>query len=187
MGAVAADIDERLAGIELPKGVQVDYSGNIATLAQSQAPLVGALLLALFLRLVVLGVQFESLLNPLLVMLTVLPAMVGSLLALDLLGIPLSSTVYVGLLLAAGIVESNSIIMVEFIELSRRPEISLRQAIFEAAPHRLRPVLLTASTALVALVPLAIASGDGAEMLQPMALTVMITKPSRLGKHSHRR
>lgn len=173
LGAVAVDIDQRLAGIELPKGVQVEYSGKVATLAESQAPLIGALLLALFLRLVVLGVQFESLLNPFLIMLTVLPAMVGSLVALDLIDIPLSSTVYVGLLLAAGIVESNSIIMVEFIELSRRPDVPLRQAILEAAPNRLRPVLLTASSTLVALIPLAIGSGDGSEMLQPMALTVM--------------
>ena len=173
LGEVAVDVEQRLASLDLPKGVRVQFGGKVATLEQSQAPLVAALLLAIFLRLIVLGVQFESLVNPLLVMLTVLPAMVGSLVALDLADVPVSATVYVGLLLTAGIVESNSIIMVQFIENARGPERSLREAILEAAPHRLRPVLLTASTSLVALIPLATATGDGSELLQPVALTVI--------------
>ncbi len=173
LGDVAADINQRLAGVELPKGVRVQFGGNVATLGESQGPLVGAMLLALFLRVIVLGVQFESLLNPALVMLTVLPALVGSLLALDLAGVPMSSTVYVGLLLAAGIVESNSIIMVEFIEQTRHGGRPLREAILEAAPHRLRPILMTAVVGVAALAPLAMGSGDGSELLQPMALAVI--------------
>ncbi len=129
--------------------------------------------LALFLVFVVLAVQYESLRNPLVIMLSVPFAMVGVALGLFVTDLPLSMPVWLGVIMLVGIVVNNAIVLLEFIEILRARGQALAQAIVEAARLRLRPILMTTVTTVVGMMPLALGLGEGAEMLQPLAVTIV--------------
>jgi HAE1 family hydrophobic/amphiphilic exporter-1 len=143
-----------------------------------------ALVLALFLVYVVMACQFESLVQPLVILVTVPLALIGVVFALDLLGLPLSVVVFIGLILLAGIVVNNAIVLVDRINQERHAGKELHVAIVEAARARLRPILMTTGTTVIGLLPLtgwleglplfaALGSGEGAEIRAPMAITVI--------------
>ena len=129
--------------------------------------------LALFLVFVVMAVQYESIRNPLVIMTSVPFCTIGVVFGLDAYSMPISMPVWLGLILLAGIVVNNAIIVVEFIELHRARGLALRDAIVIGARLRLRPVLMTTLTTVVGMLPLALALGDGTEMLQPLAVTIV--------------
>jgi len=129
--------------------------------------------LAVFLVFVVMAVQYESLRNPLVIMLSVPFAAVGVALGLKLTGLPLSMPVWLGLIMLAGIVVNNAIVLVEYVEISRREGRDTTAAIVEAARLRLRPILMTTLTTVVGMAPLALGLGEGAEMLQPLAVAMI--------------
>ena len=143
-----------------------------------------ALLLAIFLVYVVMASQFESLIQPLIIMLTVPLAGVGVIFALALLEIPLSVVVFIGLILLAGIVVNNAIVLVDRINQKREQGLELRAAILEACHARLRPIFMTTLTTALGLLPLTgwlaalpvigqLGSCEGAEIRAPMAITVI--------------
>jgi multidrug efflux pump subunit AcrB len=156
----------------MPPGYTLYDGGLTRSLQESQA--LGRLLLglALFLVLVVMAVQYEALLNPLVILASVPFAALGVALAVHLLAIPLSMPVWLGLIMLAGIVVNNAILLVEYIELARAAGRPRDAAIVEAARLRLRPILMTTLTTVVGMAPLALGLGEGAEMLQPLAVAM---------------
>jgi multidrug efflux pump subunit AcrB len=159
--------------VPLPPGYTLYEAGSLETLEQGRE--MGALLLALalFLVLVAMAVQYESIRNPLVILLSVPFALTGVVLGLQWTGLPVSMPVWLGLIMLAGIVVNNAIVLVEFIEIERRRGLGVREAILSAARLRLRPILMTTLTTVVGLVPLAMAIGEGSEMLQPLAVTIV--------------
>ena len=120
-----------------------------------------------------MAVQYESLRNPLIIMFSVAFASIGVALGLKWTQTPISMPVWLGLIMLAGIVVNNAIVLVEYIELKKRMGLSKPQAIVEAARLRLRPILMTTLTTVVGMLPLALALGEGSEMLQPLAITIV--------------
>jgi len=159
--------------VPLPPGYTLYEAGSLETLKQGRE--MGAILLALalFLVLVAMAVQYESIRNPVVILISVPFALTGVVLGLQWSGLPVSMPVWLGLIMLAGIVVNNAIVLVEFIEIERRRGLDVREAILSAARLRLRPILMTTLTTVVGLVPLALAIGEGSEMLQPLAVTIV--------------
>lgn len=172
-GEIALELNKRLADISLPDGYTIYDAGISKTLQQGKNVSERLLALALFLVFVVMAVQYESLRNPLVIIISVPFALIGVVVGLNLTGLNLSMPVWLGLIMLAGIVVNNAIVLVEYIEIERRRGLDVRQAIVSAARLRLRPILMTTLTTIVGLLPLAMALGDGAEMLQPLAVTIV--------------
>jgi multidrug efflux pump subunit AcrB len=169
-------IGDALAALDdlpLPRGYTLYEAGALETLQQGRD--LGRILLglALFLVLVVMAVQYESLRNPVIILLSVPFALIGVVLGLALTDTPLSMPVWLGLIMLAGIVVNNAIVLVEFIELRRRAGEAMTAAIVSAARLRLRPILMTTLTTVFGMLPLALAIGEGSEMLQPLAMVMV--------------
>ncbi|HHH40255.1 MAG TPA: efflux RND transporter permease subunit, partial [Sedimenticola sp.] len=173
LGEVMAEANRRLAGLELPRGYTLYEAGNLEALQEGRDLGRQLLGLALFLVFVVMAVQYESLRNPLVIILSVPFALTGVAIGLDVTGLPLSMPVWLGLIMLAGIVVNNAIVLVEYIELERQHGVALYEAIVEAARLRLRPILMTTLTTALGMLPLALALGEGSEMLQPLAVTIV--------------
>ena len=172
-GSVHVDIERRLDGLVLPNGYTF-YDGGSKQALQEGKQLFGILIaLALFLVLVVMAVQYESLLNPVLILLSVPFAIIGVVIGIKLTGLPLSMPVWLGLVMLAGIVVNNAIVLVEYIELQRAKGLAIYDAVVVSAQLRLRPILMTTLTTVAGMLPLALKLGEGAEMLQPLAITIV--------------
>ncbi|HEB81627.1 MAG TPA: efflux RND transporter permease subunit, partial [Gammaproteobacteria bacterium] len=165
---------DKLAGLKLPQGYVLYDNDSNQTLEESQHDGLIVLFLAIFLVFVVMAVQYESLLNPLIIMLSIPFSAIG--IALGLLLNPdmtLSMPVWLGFIMLTGIVVNNAIVLVEQIEIEREKTADLSQAIRKAAGLRLRPILMTTLTTVFGMLPLAIGLGEGAEMLQPLAFVIV--------------
>lgn len=171
---VTADARLALAGIVLPEGYRTTFSGQEEARRESNQQLFMMIMLAVFLVYVVMVILYESLLNPFVIMLTIPFALVGVVAALYITSIPLAATALLGIILLAGIVVNNSIVLVEFIEMMRRDHgMTIVEAVREAGPLRLRPIMMTTITTVVGMSPLALGIGEGSETLQPLAVTVI--------------
>ncbi|NIA14871.1 MAG: AcrB/AcrD/AcrF family protein, partial [Nitrospiraceae bacterium] len=173
LGAVANEIDRRLATVEKPEEYSFVPGGQNRELQTSYKSLQFALLLAIFLVYVVMACQFESLIHPALVMATVPLAFIGVVYVLAWQSISLSIVVFIGGIILAGIVVNDGIVIVDYINQLRGRGMTKREAIIQAGQVRLRPVLMTTVTTVLGLIPMAVWTGAGAEMRQPLALTVM--------------
>ena len=166
----AIDVADQM---ELPGGYIVYEAGSLETLQEGER-LGGILLgLAVFLVLVVMAVQYESLRNPVVILFSVPFALIGVALGLGWTGLPISMPVWLGLIMLAGIVVNNAIVLVEYIEIQRDGGLSRVDAILTAGRLRLRPILMATLTTAVGMLPLALALGEGAELLQPLAVTIV--------------
>lgn len=159
--------------IPLPPGYTLYEAGSLETLKQGRDMGTILLGLALFLVLVAMTVQYESIRNPLIILFSVPFALTGVVLGLQWTDLPVSMPVWLGLIMLAGIVVNNAIVLVEFVEIERRRGLGAEAAILSAARLRLRPILMTTLTTVVGLLPLAMAVGEGSEMLQPLAVTIV--------------
>jgi multidrug efflux pump len=169
-----AAIDQALASIMLPRQVQVQLSGTARTFQrtlQGQPLLILGVLVAVYL---VLGILYESLVHPLTILSTLPSAGLGALLALRLTGTEFTLIALLGLFLLIGIVMKNAILMIDFaIATERRNALPPKEAIFEAALLRLRPILMTNFAALLGALPLVLATGEGVEMRRPLGLAIV--------------
>ena len=173
LGGQLAAIDVKLRDLVLPDGYTL-YDGGARQTLQKGRALGGTLLsLALFLVFVVMAIQYESLRNPIIIMLSVPFAVIGVSIGIQLTELPLSMPIWLGMIMLAGIVVNNAIVLVEYIEIVRERTSNIRAAILEAARLRLRPILMTTLTTAVGMLPLAIGIGEGAEMLRPLAVTIV--------------
>ena len=170
---VMAQVQQRLADFKMPDGYTLYEGGAAETLQQNQQLTQILLGLALFLVLVVMAVQYESLRNPLVILFSVPFVIIGVAIGIEWLQMPLSMPVWLGMIMLAGIVVNNAIVLVETIELQRAAGLPVREAILMAGELRLRPILMTTLTTVMGLLPLALSWGEGAEMLQPLALTIV--------------
>ena len=169
---VMKNIKNTLQSFDLPEGYTWYDAGASTTLQSSQQQGRWLLALAVFLVLVVMAVQYESLRNPLVILLSIPFALIGVSSGLVLADMPLSMPVWLGLIMLAGIVVNNAIVLVEQIEIQRQ-QLPLEQAIAQAAALRLRPILMTTLTTVFGMLPLAIGFGEGSEMLQPLAFVIV--------------
>jgi hydrophobic/amphiphilic exporter-1 (mainly G- bacteria), HAE1 family len=140
---------------------------------RSRSSLYLALGLSVFLVFVIMASQFESLIQPFIIMFTIPMAFVGTVVGLKLLNMNLSVVVFLGLIMLAGIVVNNAIVLVDYTNTLRGRGMALKQSIVKACHVRLRPILMTTATTVLGLFPMALGLGDGAEIRTPMAITVI--------------
>nr|CRH04511.1 putative multi-drug efflux transporter AcrB/AcrD/AcrF family homolog [Candidatus Magnetococcus massalia] len=173
LSEVSTAVDGILATLPRPKQVAI-YDGGAGKALQESKHLTTLLLgLALFLVFVVMSVQYESLRNPLIILLSVPFTIIGVAGAVTWLKLPISMPLWLGLIMLAGIVVNNAIVLVEYMEILRRRGTERMAAIVQAGRVRLRPVLMTTLTTVAGLTPLAMGAGEGSEMLRPLAITIV--------------
>ena len=173
LGEALAEAESILAEIDLPEGIVALPGSTAETNRQLQQSLILLGSLAAFLVFVVMAVQYNSLIDPLVIMLTVPLALAGGIFGLFVTGTAIGATVIVGAVLLVGIVVNNAIIMVELAnQIYQATSCTREMAILKAAPRRLRPILMTTITTVLGLFPLALGIGDGAEFLQPLGIVV---------------
>jgi CzcA family heavy metal efflux pump len=173
LGEITRQIKQRTRDFTLPAGYSLYLSGSDETLRKGKNMAYMLLALALFLVFVVMAVQYESLKNPAIILVCAPFSLLGVFLGLSITSLELSMPVWLGVIMLVGIVVNNAIVLVEYIELSRKKGSSIVAAIIEAGRLRLRPILMTTLTTVVGMLPLAIGLGEGSEMLQPLAITIV--------------
>jgi HAE1 family hydrophobic/amphiphilic exporter-1 len=173
LAAVSKEIDAAMKRVEMPAEYFYTLGGQNRELEVSYQSLRFALLLAIFLVYVVMACQFESIWHPALVMFSVPLALIGVVYVLVWQQIDLSIMVFLGGIVLAGIVVNNAIVLVDYVNQLRARGMRKRAAVIEAGTVRLRPILMTTITTVLGLLPMALASGEGSELRQPMAITVM--------------
>ncbi|GAA5520423.1 efflux RND transporter permease subunit [Aliifodinibius salicampi] len=173
LSTAAEDIRSIINQTVMPTGIQAQVSGQNEEMTNSFESLLFALSLAVFLVYLVMASQFESLLHPFIILFTIPLALVGAILGLWITGSTISVVVFIGLILLAGIVVNNAIVLIDLINQYRERGMAKIKAILEGGKSRLRPILMTTLTTTLGLLPLAIGIGDGAELRAPMAITVI--------------
>ncbi len=173
LGEMAAQIEELTDSIELPAGVIIRFSGQYQDQQESFADMSLLLALIVFLVFVVMASQFESLSRPFVIMFSVPFAITGVILALWITGTSLDIIGILGVIMLVGIVVKNGIVLVDYINLMRDRGHKLDEAITISGASRLRPVLMTAFTTVLGMLPMAMSTGEGAEMWRPMGVVVI--------------
>jgi HAE1 family hydrophobic/amphiphilic exporter-1 len=173
LGSVAEDIDAALDELELPGGVTTAVTGQSEEWETSSKSLYLALGLSVFLVYVIMASQFESLVYPLIILVSIPLAFVGVVVVLLAIDMPISVIAFLGAIMLAGIVVNNAIVLVDYINQLKARGHETAKAIELAGTVRLRPILMTTLTTVLGLIPMALGLGDGAEIRQPMAVTVI--------------
>jgi len=171
LGAAIEEVREIAAGL-LPEGVALDLSGEAENFSEGLRDFAVALGLAILVIYMVLAAQFESLSHPVTVMFALVPAMLGALGALAATGMTLNLFSLIGIVLLMGLVTKNSILLVDFANQLRAGGMDKVEAMRQAAPARMRPVLMTALSMIFGVLPAAVGVGPGAETRQPMGVAV---------------
>lgn len=170
VSALRSQLTER---IDWPSDMTFYIAGQNEEWERSRNSLFLALALSIFLVYVIMAAQFESLVQPLVIMLTIPLAFFGTFLALAAFDISLSVVVFLGMIMLAGIVVNNAIVLVDYINTLRGRGMALEEAVVAAGSARLRPILMTTATTVLGLAPMALGLGDGAEIRTPMAIAVI--------------
>jgi HAE1 family hydrophobic/amphiphilic exporter-1 len=173
LGSVTKDIRAAIATVPMPPGVTVSLGGQNEELESSLGSMKLALALAVFLVYLVMACQFESLLHPIIMLITVPLAAIGVVIALLVTSTPISVVVFLGAMMLAGIVVNNGIVLVDCINQFRARGMEKDAAVREACNVRLRPIIMTTVTTALGLTPMALGLGEGAEIRTPMAITVI--------------
>jgi len=172
-GDVQADVAKQMEGVHLPSGFYWDFGMDLKRRGEEFAGLGVAIALAIALIYMLLASQFESFVYPLIVLCSVPLSITGVLLALFLTGRSMGLTAMIGILMLVGIVVKNGILLVDYTNVLRRRGVPREEAVLTAGPTRLRPILMTASAAMLGMFPLALALGKGSEVQAPMATAVI--------------
>ena len=177
-GSVAFDkviknLRETLDLVDYPQGYQIDIVGEEQKRQEAMSNLSFALLLSVILVYMVLASQFESLIHPFTILLTIPLAGVGAVWAFFILGISMNIMAYIGIIMLAGIAVNDSIILVDAINQFKAAGKSLRESIISAGENRIRPIIMTSITTILALLPLTIGFGESAALRSPMAIAVI--------------
>ncbi|MFC1715962.1 efflux RND transporter permease subunit [Candidatus Poribacteria bacterium] len=173
LGGVTRDVQAGLKSLVVPPGFIVSISGSAQDMNESFRWLVLALVGAIFLVYAVMASLFESLLDPFIIMFTFPLAIIGVVWLFFLTGTVFSIIAFIGVIMLAGIVVNNAIVMVDYINQLRERGMELREAVVQGGRTRVRPILMTALTTILAMVPLALGFGAGAEIRYPMARAVV--------------
>jgi hydrophobic/amphiphilic exporter-1 (mainly G- bacteria), HAE1 family len=173
LGDISREVDKKIEALDLPDETEVVFSGDRELLESSIDDLILAFVLAIILIYLVMAAQFESLKYPFVIMFTVPLMVIGVAIALTATGTPVSLTVVIGVIVLAGIVVNNAIVIVDYINQKKERGMHPHEAIVLSVKDRARPILMTALTTILGLVPLALGIGEGAEINQPMGITVI--------------
>jgi HAE1 family hydrophobic/amphiphilic exporter-1 len=172
-GDVRTAVDEKVAKIHVPPGYKVGAIGIAEWQADSFNRIVVALMASVLFIYMVLASQYESFVDPISIMISLPLALVGAMIGLLVGGTSISLISLIGVVLLMGLVTKNAILLIDFVKQARRAGDDRTAAILKAGPIRLRPILMTAATTVLGLVPLALGLGEGAEMRKPMAHAVI--------------
>jgi len=159
--------------VQLPVGITAFLSGQSGEMQDSFRSLRFVLVMAIFLVYLVMASQFESLMHPFVILLTIPLAAIGAIWALWITGTTVNVVAYIGLIMLAGIVVNQSIVLIDAVNQARERGLPKHEAIVEAGRLRLRPILITKLTTILGLLPMALGVGEGAEVRAPMAITVI--------------
>lgn len=173
LASVIQDIDAKLGAMNFPEGYSYSIGGQAEDMVEAFGQLALALIFAIFLVYAVMAVQFENFLFPFIIMFALPTTVIGVIIGFLITGISFSIPAFIGIIMLAGIVVNNSIVLVDYINILRRRGMTRSKAIVEAGRSRLRPILMTTLTTVLAMVPLGLALGEGAEMQQPLAITII--------------
>lgn len=173
LGAAAQEINQIITKTPIPNDMTIRQSGQNEEMDISFQSLKFALLLAVFLVYLVMASQFESFIHPFVILFSIPLALIGSIFGLWITGYPITVVVLIGLILLAGIVVNNAIVLIDFIKQLREQGMKKVDAILAAGRSRLRPILMTMLTTVLGLLPMSLGLGEGAEMQAPMAITVI--------------
>ncbi|MBY6275568.1 efflux RND transporter permease subunit [Symbiobacterium thermophilum] len=173
LGSVINDIKARLADFPLPPGYEIAYGGDYELMEEAMTGLVQTLIFSVALVYLVMAAQFESFLHPFVILFSIPLALVGAVLGLVLTGRSMDMSAMIGLILLAGVVVNNAIVLVDYINQLRRQGMDRDEAVRLTGPRRLRPVLMTTLTTVLGLLPLALGLSEGAELEAPLATVVI--------------
>jgi multidrug efflux pump subunit AcrB len=173
LGSVAGEIQSKLDQLQLPPNFKINVTGAVESQQESFIALLGAFILAIVLVYMVLASQFKSLIDPFIIMFSVPLGLIGVLWALFLTETNLSVTSAMGIIMMAGIVVSNGILLVDYTNRLRGRGMELHEAVILGGRTRLRPILMTTLCTILGLIPMAVGLGEGSESNAPMAITVI--------------
>jgi HAE1 family hydrophobic/amphiphilic exporter-1 len=173
MGNVNQSIDQALASVPRVTGTTIASGGMTQKMAESMLSVLGALLLVVVLVYMLMGALFESFFTPFVIMFSLPQAMVGGLLALLITGTSLGMTAAIGIIMLMGLVTKNAILLVDYTNTLRSRGMGVHDALLEAGPTRLRPILMTTLAMIGGMLPTALALSEGSESRQPLAIAVI--------------
>jgi len=173
LGAAAVEAGSIVSRVPMPDGISAIISGQSEEMQESFQSMQFALALAIFLVYLVMASQFESLIHPFVILFTIPLALIGAVLALFVTGTTINIVALIGVIMLAGIVVNNAIVLVDLINQLQDQGKKRLDAIMEAGAARLRPILMTSLTTALGLLPMAVGFGEGAEVRAPMAITVI--------------
>ncbi|GEN54733.1 efflux RND transporter permease subunit [Halobacillus faecis] len=173
LGTATEEVRAELERLNFPDGYSYTIGGQAQDMQEAFGDLSLALIFSIFLVYAVMAIQFENFLFPFIIMFSLPATIIGISGGLFVTGLPFSLPAFVGIIMLAGIVVNNAIVLVDYINILRRKSYDRYEAILEAGPNRLRPILMTTLTTVLGMVPLAIGIGRGAEAQQPLAVTII--------------
>jgi HAE1 family hydrophobic/amphiphilic exporter-1 len=170
---VVRDANQLLKSVPLPANYRIQITGEELMRKESMSNLTFALILSIILVFMVLAAEFESIIQPFVILLTIPLAAVGTILTFFILGKSLNMMAYIGIIMLGGIAVSNAIILIDRINQLRATGLNKKDSIITAGSQRIRPILMTSLTTIFALLPLTIGIGESASLRSPMALAVI--------------
>lgn len=173
LNSAVMEITAKVQSYPLPTGYSITMGGEAEEMFTAFRDLLLALLLAVIFVYMIMASQFESLHQPFIIMFTVPLGFIGAVWGLAIAGIHVSVPAFLGLIMLAGIVVNNGIVLVDYVNILRKRGHTAEEALLLAGPVRFRPIMMTALTTILGLVPMAFGRGDGAELQAPMAVTVI--------------
>lgn len=173
LGEMSSFIDEAIERADLPENVLITFGGDRELLDNAKNDLIMAIILAIVLVYIVMAAQFESFKYPFVIMFTVPLVVIGIFIGLFITSTPISVSAIIGILILVGIVVNNGIVLVDYINQRKQQGMESFEAITTSVRDRVRPILMTSLTTILGLVPLALGIGEGTEINQPMAITVI--------------
>jgi outer membrane protein TolC len=173
LGEVTADVGKVMEGIALPPNFEWGFAGDVEMMQESAAAMGLALLLATAFIYIVLASQFESFLEPFLIMISLPLALVGALLAILMTGKNLGMPAMIGVVMLMGLVTKNAILLVDLTNQYVREGLSVKDAILKAGPIRLRPILMTTIAMILGMMPSAMGTGEGSEFRSPISIATI--------------
>ncbi|MGD6841753.1 efflux RND transporter permease subunit [Bacillus infantis] len=173
LGAISNLVDDEIADLDLPEETEIVFGGDRELLESSIDDMLLAFILAVVFIYLVMAAQFESLKYPFVIMFTVPLMVIGVAIALTVTRTPVSLTAIIGIIVLAGIVVNNAIVIVDYINQKKASGMKTYDSIIVSVKDRARPILMTALTTILGLIPIALGIGEGAEINQPMGITVI--------------
>ena len=170
---VGNQVQKQIDKLDVPEGYNIEMAGEDETINESMSQLLLMLLLAVIFIYLIMVVQFQSLSSPFIIMFSIPLAFTGGFLALYLTGQEVSVIAMLGFIMLAGLIVNNGIVLIDYINQARKSGMSKKNAIIDSGKTRVRPILMTALTTILAMLTSALGFGEGSEMMKPMAITIV--------------